>query len=93
MPKIALQFDNGLSQPEFPGHSHLRESVETRSILRSMCAIGAVGMLPMQSLHGDHLVIISTIEDHQPMKDKANAKGCSKIQNAEALVNILKNTY
>lgn len=55
-----------------------------------MCAIGAVGLLPMQSLHGDQLVIISTIENHQPMTDKANAKGCSKIQNAEALVNISK---
>lgn len=53
-----------------------------------MCAIGAVGMLPMQSLHGDDFVIISTIENRQPMKDRANAKGCSA--NAEALVNVLK---
>lgn len=55
-----------------------------------MRAIGAVGMLPMQSLHGDDFVIISTIENRQPMKDRANAKGCSKVQNAEALVNVLK---
>lgn len=46
--------------------------------------------MPIQSLHGDHLVMISTIENCQPVKDKANAKGCFNTQNAETLVNILK---
>lgn len=59
----ALQFGNGLSQPEFPWHFHLQESVETTSILRSMCAFGVVGMLPVHSLHGDGLVTTSTIRE------------------------------
>ena len=56
-----LQISNGLSQQEFPGHSHLQEPVETKSILRSMFATRGAGMLQIQSLCRDHLVMTSTI--------------------------------
>lgn len=74
-PKIALQCGNDLSQPEFPWHSHLQESVGTGSILRSMCATGAVGMLPIQSLHGDQLVIIPTVRESAARERQSKCKG------------------